>query len=152
MGHSFINVLKTHAEKMSTFRLSMIFMKTNELERSFQDVYEKKGVRRWTRGREKWDVARVAYSYPSGPRPPWQGRPARARPWPGWPCHKGGGGHHGGDLGRLILTLERCLFPGGGGAFARTGAGRPRDSGRDAHTTSGGTASAVSRALVPTLA
>jgi hypothetical protein len=65
---------------------------------------------------------------------------------------QGGGGHHGGDLGRLILTLERCLFPGGGGAFARTGAGRPRDSGRDAHTTSGGTASAVSRALVPTLA
>jgi hypothetical protein len=43
MGFSFIKLLKTHIEKMSTFRLSMIFMKTNELEHSFQDVDEKKG-------------------------------------------------------------------------------------------------------------
>jgi hypothetical protein len=36
-------LLKTHVEKMSIFRLSMIFMKTNKLSRSLQDVGEKKG-------------------------------------------------------------------------------------------------------------
>ena len=43
MGLKFIKLLKTHVEKMSAFRLSMIFMKTNELGHSFQDVDEKKG-------------------------------------------------------------------------------------------------------------
>jgi len=36
-------LLKTNIEKMSAFRLSTIFMKTNELNHSFQDVDEKKG-------------------------------------------------------------------------------------------------------------
>jgi hypothetical protein len=44
MGQNFIKLLKTHVEKMSAFRLSMIFMKTNELEASLQDVDEKKGT------------------------------------------------------------------------------------------------------------
>jgi hypothetical protein len=61
MGPSFIKLLKTHVEKMSTFRLSTIFMKTKELNLSLHDVHEKKGVRGWTRGLEKWDVALVAY-------------------------------------------------------------------------------------------
>jgi hypothetical protein len=43
MRLKFRNLLKTHVEKMSTFRLSMIFMKTNELEASFHDVDENKG-------------------------------------------------------------------------------------------------------------
>ena len=43
MGLNFIKLLKTHVEKMSAFRLSIIFMKTNELEASLQDVDENKG-------------------------------------------------------------------------------------------------------------
>ena len=44
MRRKFRKLLKTHIEKMSTFRLSMIFMKTNELSPSLQDVDEKKGT------------------------------------------------------------------------------------------------------------
>jgi hypothetical protein len=44
MGLSFIKLLKTNVEKMSVFRLAMIFMKTNELYRYCQYVYENKGV------------------------------------------------------------------------------------------------------------
>jgi len=40
---NFFELLKTNIENMSEFGLSMIFMKTNELSRSFQDVDEKKG-------------------------------------------------------------------------------------------------------------
>jgi hypothetical protein len=40
----FFKLLKTHTEKMPAFRLSMIFMKTNELSCSFQDVDENKVV------------------------------------------------------------------------------------------------------------
>jgi hypothetical protein len=69
MGFRFFKLLKTHIEKMSAFRLSMIYMKTNELNHSLQDVDEKKGVRRWARGLEKWDVAAVAYEYPSASLP-----------------------------------------------------------------------------------
>jgi hypothetical protein len=36
-------LLKKHGEKMSTFRLSMMLMKTNKLSLSFQDVYENTG-------------------------------------------------------------------------------------------------------------
>ncbi|MDR3673908.1 MAG: hypothetical protein P4N24_00355, partial [Acidobacteriota bacterium] len=36
-------LLKMHIEKMPVFRLSMIFMKTNELNHSFHDVDEKIG-------------------------------------------------------------------------------------------------------------
>ena len=35
--------LKTHVEKMSTFLLSKMFMKTQDLHAAFQDVHEKKG-------------------------------------------------------------------------------------------------------------
>ena len=42
MGRRFRKLLKTHIEKMSAFRLSMIFMKTNELTPSLHDVDEKK--------------------------------------------------------------------------------------------------------------
>ena len=38
-----IKLLKTNVEKMSVFRLSMIFMKTNELSHHLHDVDEKKG-------------------------------------------------------------------------------------------------------------
>ena len=41
------NLLKTHTEKMSTFRLSTISMKTNKLPAVFHDVDEKQGVRRF---------------------------------------------------------------------------------------------------------
>ena len=43
MREKYRKLLKTHIEKMSTFRLSMIFMKTNKLNPSLQDVDEKKG-------------------------------------------------------------------------------------------------------------
>jgi hypothetical protein len=43
MGLSFIKLLKTHVEKMSAFRLSMMFMKTKELNHSFHDVDENEG-------------------------------------------------------------------------------------------------------------
>jgi hypothetical protein len=43
MKLSFSNLLKVHVEKMSTFRLSRMLMKLNELYHSFQDVDEKKG-------------------------------------------------------------------------------------------------------------
>jgi hypothetical protein len=36
-------LLKTHVEKMSTFGLSKMFIKTNDLYVAFQDVDEKKG-------------------------------------------------------------------------------------------------------------
>jgi hypothetical protein len=42
MGLGFPKLLKAHVEKMSTFRLSRMLMKLNELKRSFQDVDEKK--------------------------------------------------------------------------------------------------------------
>jgi hypothetical protein len=42
MGSIFVKLLKTNVEKMSVFRLSTMLMKTNELNRSFQDVDENK--------------------------------------------------------------------------------------------------------------
>jgi len=39
---SYVKLLKTHVEKMSVFRLSMILMKTKELTSSLHDVDEKK--------------------------------------------------------------------------------------------------------------
>jgi hypothetical protein len=39
----FAKLLRAHVEKMSTFRLSRMLMKSNELKGFFQDVYEKKG-------------------------------------------------------------------------------------------------------------
>jgi len=44
MRRTFPKLLRTHIEKMPVFRLSMIFMKTNELEHSLHDIGEKKGV------------------------------------------------------------------------------------------------------------
>ena len=44
MRGKFRKLLKTHIEKMSAFRLSKMFMKTNELSHSFQDLDEKKGT------------------------------------------------------------------------------------------------------------
>jgi hypothetical protein len=46
----FPKLLKTSAEKMSTFRLSMMLMKTKDLHHPLHDVDENKGERRWTRG------------------------------------------------------------------------------------------------------
>ena len=56
MRLSLPKLLKTHVEKMSTFRLSRMFMKTKELNQSFQDVNENKGERRLTRFRGKPEV------------------------------------------------------------------------------------------------
>src|SRR5271157_4665516 len=50
MGMSYGKFLKTNIEKMSTFRLSTMLMKTNELHQSLHDVDENKGERRLTRG------------------------------------------------------------------------------------------------------
>jgi len=44
MRLTFCKSLKTSVEKMSAFRLSMMFMKTNELNRSLHYVDEKKRV------------------------------------------------------------------------------------------------------------
>ncbi|HMD86777.1 MAG TPA: hypothetical protein VKO18_18970 [Terriglobia bacterium] len=44
MSREFRKLLKTHIEKMPVFRLSMMLMKTNELDHSLQDVDEKKGT------------------------------------------------------------------------------------------------------------
>jgi hypothetical protein len=41
MRLKFLNLLKTHVEKMSIFRLSMMLMKTNELNHSLHYVDEK---------------------------------------------------------------------------------------------------------------
>jgi len=43
MPANFWMLLKTHIEKMSIFRLSTMFMKTNYLDLSFHDVAEIKG-------------------------------------------------------------------------------------------------------------
>jgi hypothetical protein len=43
-------LLKTHVEKMSTFRLSTMLRKTKALPFSLHDVDENKGERRWMRG------------------------------------------------------------------------------------------------------
>jgi hypothetical protein len=43
MGLTFSKLLKTNVEKMSVLRLSIMFMKTNELNRSLHHVDEKKG-------------------------------------------------------------------------------------------------------------
>ncbi len=43
MGRGFRKLLKIHIEKMPVFSLSIIFMKTNELNRSFHYVDEKTG-------------------------------------------------------------------------------------------------------------
>jgi hypothetical protein len=42
----FLKLLKTNVEKMSIFRLSTIFMKTNELNHSCHHIDENKGVRK----------------------------------------------------------------------------------------------------------
>ena len=60
MGLRFIKLLKTHVEKMSAFRLSMIFMKTNELDHSFQDVDENKCVSQ-NLGVMKWPIEKSTY-------------------------------------------------------------------------------------------
>jgi hypothetical protein len=39
--------MKINGEKNSRFRLAKMFLKTNELSSSCQDVDEKKGERRW---------------------------------------------------------------------------------------------------------
>jgi hypothetical protein len=54
--------MKTNGEKMSAFRLSMIFMKTNELNASFQDVDEKKGLGEYDMTSNKWLVTRNGLS------------------------------------------------------------------------------------------
>jgi hypothetical protein len=43
-GKNFIKLLKTNVRKMAAFRLSTISMKTNELNSSFHDVDEKRGL------------------------------------------------------------------------------------------------------------
>jgi hypothetical protein len=43
MRLTFCKSLKTHVEKMSVFRLSMMLMKPSELNRSLHDVDENKG-------------------------------------------------------------------------------------------------------------
>ncbi len=53
MRLTFSKLLKTNVEKMSVFRLSMMLMKTNELNRSLHDVDEKKGEGSWTGNRSK---------------------------------------------------------------------------------------------------
>jgi hypothetical protein len=44
MDQSIVKLLKTNRDKMPVFRLSTIFVKTNELNPSLHDVDEKKGV------------------------------------------------------------------------------------------------------------
>jgi hypothetical protein len=46
MRLNFAKSLKTHVEKMSAFRLAMIFMKTNELNHSCHHIDENKVVRK----------------------------------------------------------------------------------------------------------
>ncbi len=46
MGLNCFKLLKTNIEKMSAFRLSKIFMKTNELAPALQDIDENKGESR----------------------------------------------------------------------------------------------------------
>jgi hypothetical protein len=55
MKVSLTMLLKTNGEKMSVCGLETMLLKTIKLYFSSNDVYEKKGERRWTRGREKYD-------------------------------------------------------------------------------------------------
>jgi hypothetical protein len=56
MPLKFAKLLKAHVEKMSTFRLSRMLMKPNELEHSFQDVDEKKGESRKAKKSGHWVI------------------------------------------------------------------------------------------------
>jgi len=60
MRQNFLKLLKTHVEKMSTYRSLAMLMKTNELKSLSDDVDENKGERLWTRNRERSEVARFA--------------------------------------------------------------------------------------------
>jgi hypothetical protein len=53
MSLSFIKLLKTHVEKMSTFRLAKMSLKIKGLKSFCQDVDENKTERRWTQGEAK---------------------------------------------------------------------------------------------------
>jgi len=43
-------LLRRNGEEMSTFRLSIMLMKTNDLHQALHHVDENKGERRWRRG------------------------------------------------------------------------------------------------------
>ncbi len=53
MRLTFFKSMKTHVEKMSVFRLSIMLMKTQELNRYLHYVDEKKGEGSWTGNRSK---------------------------------------------------------------------------------------------------
>ncbi len=59
MRENFLKLLKTHVGKMSTYRSLAMLMKPKELKSLSGDVDENKGERRWTRNRERSEVARV---------------------------------------------------------------------------------------------
>ena len=60
MAKIFIKLLKTNIEKMSTFGLSMMLMKTNELHASIQDVDENKGPL-WDSFHPPWEVHEIKW-------------------------------------------------------------------------------------------
>jgi hypothetical protein len=59
MGLTFCKSLKKHVEKMSVFRLSIMLMKTNELNRHLHYVDEKKGEINLC-GSKTWGMRRAA--------------------------------------------------------------------------------------------
>jgi hypothetical protein len=59
MWQNFLEILKKHVEKMSIYRSLAMLMKSKELKSLSGDIDENKGERRWTRNRERSEVARV---------------------------------------------------------------------------------------------
>jgi ribosomal protein L32E len=51
-------LLKTHVEKMSALELAKISMKTKEIDRFCQDMYEKKGT--WVKPESKTEMGRAS--------------------------------------------------------------------------------------------
>jgi hypothetical protein len=81
MRQNFYKLLKTHIEKMSTFCLSTIFMKTSHLYDAFHDVDENKGESRlcgltilgWRGRPDRTHCPALARVMPSGEAAHWMG-------------------------------------------------------------------------------
>jgi hypothetical protein len=122
-GMSCAKCVKTNGEKMSTFRLSRMLMKTNDLHPSFQDIDENKGERRLTRDQQK-----VACSHSSLPTSIAAALTRHGR--------DGHGTRRGTGVAPVTVMARMAMALPSDTMLSGAGAGRSRDSGRDARATS----------------
>jgi hypothetical protein len=149
MGSILVKLLKTHIEKMSTFRLSMIFMKTNELSHAFQDVDEKKGDCCWARDRGELIISAGGNGNTEPEFSPrvWKGGASQAAEKP-WPLHalKGhkliAGGNAPGIRNVQFPTLK-------GSHYSNAGCARPERNLSDSNMESTLSGSDLSMARFP---